>query len=134
MTEFVAGFPAAPGSAHYIPDYRTGFLRLDPAAFPHFFMQDVDPVEARALAAVQKPVATASFSEKPGTPAWRMLPSWYLVAEDDRMINPDAERAMAKRIGATTIVVRGSSHAAMVSHPDEVADAIQAAAMAAVTP
>jgi pimeloyl-ACP methyl ester carboxylesterase len=128
LTDFVAGFPAAPGGAHAIPDYRTGFLRLDPAAFPHFFMQDVDPVEARVLAAVQKPVAAASFGEKPGTPAWRTLPSWYLVAEDDRMINPDAERATARRIGATTIVVRESSHAAMVSHPDEVAEAIQAAA------
>jgi pimeloyl-ACP methyl ester carboxylesterase len=134
LTDFVAGFPAPPGQAHQIPDYRPGFLRLDPAAFPEFFMQDVDPVEARALAAVQKPVAAASFGAKPGTPAWRTLPSWYLVAEDDRMINPDAERATAKRIGATTIVVRGSSHAAMVSHPDVVADAIQAAAMVGVTP
>ena len=97
-------------------------------------MQDVDLAEARALAAVQKPVAAASFSAKPGTPAWRTLPSWYLVAEDDRMINPDAERAMARRIGATTIMVRGSSHAAMVSHPAEVADAIMAAARVGVTP
>jgi pimeloyl-ACP methyl ester carboxylesterase len=97
-------------------------------------MPDVDPVEARALAAVQKPVAAASFGAKPGTPAWRTLPSWYLVAENDRMINPDAEHAMARRIGATTTVVRGSSHAMAVSHPDEVADAIQAAAMVGVTP
>ena len=133
LTGFADDFPAPPGQAHQIPDYREGFLRLDPAAFPEFFMQDVDPVEARVLAAAQKPVAVASFSAKLGTPAWRTLPSWYLVAENDRMINPDAERATAKRIGATTIVVRGSSHAAMVSHPAEVADAIQAAAKVAVT-
>ena len=63
-----------------------------------------------------------------------MLPSWYLVSEDDRMINPDAERETARRIGATTIVVHGSSHAAPVSHPEVVADAIRAAAMVGATP
>ena len=69
---------------------------------------------------------------KAGTPVWKTLPTWYLVSEDDRMINPDAERHMAQRMGATTTVVRGSSHAAMISHPDEVAAAIQAAARVAV--
>jgi pimeloyl-ACP methyl ester carboxylesterase len=124
----IAGYPAAPGNAHYIPDYRPGLLRLDPAVFPHFFMQDVPMVEARALAATQKAAAQVIFGTKVGQAAWRTLPSWYLVSEHDRMINPDAERATARRIGATTILVRGSSHASLVSHPDEVATAIQAAA------
>jgi pimeloyl-ACP methyl ester carboxylesterase len=130
VSDVVAGFPAAPGNAHYIPDYREGFLRVDPAAYPHVFMQDVTPVEARALAATQKPAAAAAFGAKSGEPAWRTLPTWYLVAEDDRMINPDAERTMATRMGATTISLRGASHAAMLSHPGAVADAIQAAARA----
>jgi pimeloyl-ACP methyl ester carboxylesterase len=128
VPDAVADFPAAPGNAHYIPDYRTGFLRVDPAAYPQVFMQDVHPAEARALAATQKPVAAAAFGAKSGVPAWRTLPSWYLVSEDDRMIHPDAERAMAKRIGATTVALRGASHSPMLSRPADVADAIQAAA------
>jgi pimeloyl-ACP methyl ester carboxylesterase len=128
VPDAVAGFPAAPGNAYYIPDYRAGFLRIDPAAYPQVFMQDVHPAEARALAATQKPAAAAAFGAKSGAPAWRTLPSWYLVAEDDRMIHPDAERHMAQRIGATTISLRGASHAPMLSQPGEVAAAVQAAA------
>ena len=66
----------------------------------------------------------------PITPGSATLPLWYLVSEDNRIINPDAERATAKRIRATTIVVRGASYASPVSHPDVVADAIMAAARA----
>jgi pimeloyl-ACP methyl ester carboxylesterase len=128
VPEAVSGFPAAPGAAYYIPDYRPGFLRVDPAAYPQVFMQDVHLVEARALAATQKPAAAAAFGAKAGPPAWRTLPSWYLVSEDDRMINPDAEREMARRMGATTTVLRGASHVPMISRPAEVAAAIQAAA------
>jgi len=134
LPETGAGFPAAPGNAHIIPDYRPGFLRVDPAAYPHVFMQDVNPVEARALAVTQRPLAAAAFGVKAGTPAWRALPSWYLVSEDDRMINPDGERAMATRMGATTIALRGASHASLVSHPGEVANTIEAAARAAAQP
>ncbi len=133
LPETGAGFPAAPGNAHLIPDYRAGFLRVDPAAYPQFFMQDVDPAEARALATTQKPLAATAFTVKAGAPAWRQLPSWYLVSEDDRMINPDAERKMAARMGATTSIVRGASHAAMLSHPGKVADAIHAAALVHAT-
>jgi pimeloyl-ACP methyl ester carboxylesterase len=130
----VAGFPNPPGIAHLIPDYRQGFVRVDPAGYPQFFMQDVTPVEARALAVTQKAAAEAAFSTKLGQPAWRTLPSWYLVSEDDRMINPDAERKMAARIGATTIALRAASHASPVSRPGEVADAIKAAALVGAKP
>ena len=126
LPEAVAGFPAAPGNAHYIPDYREGFLRVDPAAYPQVFMQDVDPAEARALA--------AAFGAKSGPPAWRTVPSWYLISGDDRMINPDAERKMATRIGATTTVLQGASHASPIARPREVALAIQAAAQAGTWP
>ena len=67
-----------------------------------------------------------------GTPAWKSLPSWYLVATNDEAIPPDAERMFAKRMGATTIEVP-SSHVAMVSHPDEVTKLIETAAQAVLT-
>jgi len=64
-----------------------------------------------------------------GVPAWKTLPSWYLVATDDQAIPPDAERQFAARMGATTVEIP-SSHVAMVSHPDDVAQLIETAAEA----
>ncbi len=125
----VAGFPAAPGVAQVIPDDRPGFLRVDPAAYPQVVMPDVHPVEARALAVTQKPLAATILGTPAGKPAWRQAPSWYVVSADDRMINPDAERAMAARMGATTTTIRGASHAKPISHPHEVATAIMAVAL-----
>ena len=68
LPETGAGFPAAPGLAHLVPDYRKDFLRVDPAAYPQFFMQDVNPVEARVLAVTQRPLAAAAFVVKAGKP------------------------------------------------------------------
>jgi pimeloyl-ACP methyl ester carboxylesterase len=129
LGDAVASFPAAPGNASLIPDDRPGYLRIDPAAYPQVYMQDVHPVEARTLAVTQKPLAATIFGTTAGKPAWRQVPSWYVVSEDDRMINPDAERAMAARMGAITTTVQGSSHASPVSHPVEVARVILAAAL-----
>jgi pimeloyl-ACP methyl ester carboxylesterase len=81
--------------------------------------------------AAQQPVAMTVFSDVMGTPAWRSLPSWYLVAADDGAIAPDAERMFAQRMGAETVEV-ASSHVAMVSHPDAVVGLIEAAARATV--
>jgi pimeloyl-ACP methyl ester carboxylesterase len=81
---------------------------------------------------VQQPVAAAAFQDVMGVPAWRSVPTWYMVATADEAIPPDAERQFATRMGATTIEVP-SSHVAMVSHPDEVTQLIEAAAKA-VTP
>jgi pimeloyl-ACP methyl ester carboxylesterase len=120
-----AQFPPPPGLAHTQPD-SLGFLWFDPAAIPADFAQDVPMAEARVLAAVQKPIAARSFADPAGPPAWKTVPSWFLVSTQDRMINPDLERFMAARIGATTIEVR-SSHASPASHPKEVAGLILAA-------
>jgi len=79
------------------------------------------------MAAVQKPLSINSFTAKSGPPAWKKLPSWYMVATNDQMIPPQAEEFMAKRMGAEVRKVP-SSHAAMVSHPKEVADLIVLAA------
>ena len=90
-----------------------------------FFAPDVDPVQAKVLAAVQKPIAAASLvgEEVFGTPSWKSLKSWYLVATNDQMIPPDAERLMAKRMGAKIVEV-ASSHVPMISHPNYVANLI----------
>ena len=79
--------------------------------------------------AVQQPVAAAAFQDVMGVPAWKSVPTWYMVATADEAIPPDAERQFAARMGATTIEVP-SSHVAMVSHPDEVAHLIGTAARA----
>jgi alpha/beta hydrolase family protein len=77
--------------------------------------------------AVQQPLAGSTFTDVMGAPAWKTLPSWYLVATEDQAIPPDAERTFASRMGAATIEL-ASSRVAMVSHPGEVADLIETAA------
>jgi pimeloyl-ACP methyl ester carboxylesterase len=113
-----------------------GFVWIDAAAFPQVFAHDVDPVQAQIMAATQKPIATKIFGEKPGNPAWKSIPSWYLVSNDDRMIAPETQLFMSKRMGARTVQVAGS-HAALVSHAAETArlivDAASAVAQVAAT-
>lgn len=121
-----AKFTPPPVSQHVIPSYRSGFNWIDPAAFPQDFIQDIPLVEANVLAVAQKPVMPVCFSTPSGAPAWKQAPSWYLVSTDDRTINPDAERFMAKRMGATTREIP-SSHASPVSHPQDVFEMIVAA-------
>jgi pimeloyl-ACP methyl ester carboxylesterase len=79
--------------------------------------------------AVQQPLHTNSLGQEMGAPAWKSLPTWYMVAENDEAIPPDAERQFAERMGATTVEV-ASSHVPMVSHPDEVVELIETAAAA----
>jgi pimeloyl-ACP methyl ester carboxylesterase len=97
--------------------------------FVSHFAADVDPVEAKVMFAVQQPLATSTLGDVMGIPAWKSLPSWYMVATNDEAIPPDAERQFAARMGATTVEV-ASSHVAMVSHPDEVVALIKQAAQA----
>jgi pimeloyl-ACP methyl ester carboxylesterase len=79
--------------------------------------------------AVQQPLATSTFGDVMGVPAWKSCPSWFLVAEDDQAIPPEAERQFAKRMGAVTVAIP-AGHLAMVSHPDDVAQLIETAAEA----
>jgi pimeloyl-ACP methyl ester carboxylesterase len=95
--------------------------------FVRLFAADVDPTAARVAHAAQQPVSMSVFGDVMGTPAWRSLPSWYLVATDDQAIAPDEERMFARRMGAETVEV-ASSHVAMVSHPEAVVALIEAAA------
>jgi pimeloyl-ACP methyl ester carboxylesterase len=121
--------PPTPSLAHLIVDEQ-GFGWLPEEDFVNHFAADVDPVKARVLYAVQQPLSLSTFEDVMGVPAWRSLPSWYLVATNDEAIPPDAERMFAQRMGASTVEV-SSGHLAMVSHPDEVVKLIKAAAEAA---
>ena len=79
--------------------------------------------------AVQQPLSASTLHDVMGVPAWKSQPSWYLVAANDEVIPPDAERQFAARMGATTIEVP-SNHVAMVSHPQDVLALIQTASQA----
>lgn len=119
------GLPT-PALAHLDIDQQ-GFAWLPEDDFVHHFAADVDPVKARVMHAVQQPLAASALQDVMGVPAWTSLPSWFLVAENDQAIPPDAERHFATRMNATTIEV-ASGHLAMVSHPDDVVQLIQTAA------
>jgi len=94
--------------------------------FPQAFCQDLPAELAAVMAAGQRPAALATLVEPSGPPAWKTVPSWYLVASEDRVIPPAAERVMAARAGATVVEI-DSSHVAMISHPDEVTALIRQA-------
>jgi pimeloyl-ACP methyl ester carboxylesterase len=104
-----------------------GFGRVPEDDFVDHFAADVDPVKARAMHAAQQPVAMSVFEDVMRTPAWKKLPSWYLVAANDEAIDPGEERMFAKRMGAETVEV-ASSHVPMVSQPHAVVELIEAAA------
>jgi pimeloyl-ACP methyl ester carboxylesterase len=100
-----------------------GFAYINPDMFHQALAQDADLTEAGIMAAVQKPFNQSISGEKSGPPAWKQLPTWYQVSEDDHVIPPDAEHMFAQRMNATTLSIN-SSHVAPVSHPDEIAQFI----------
>ena len=106
---------------------QDGFLFLDKAKFPASFAADVAPDAAAFMADAQVPWGLEALGGAVTEPAWKSKPSWYLVATDDKMIPPDAQRAMSKRAGATVVEVKGS-HAVYVSQPQAVAKLIEEAA------
>lgn len=107
-----------------------GFLFFDSAIFPHAFAQDVAPSRGAFLAAAQVPTAAAAFATPVTQAAWRTKPSWYILASEDRIIPPAAQRQMAARIGADVTEI-AASHAVYISQPGAVADAIDRAARSA---
>jgi pimeloyl-ACP methyl ester carboxylesterase len=120
--------PPTPALAHQFVD-DLGFVWLTQGDFVNHFAGDLDPVQANVLYAVQQPLAATAFNDVMTAPAWKRLPSWYLVAQDDQALPPDAERMFANRMNATTVEV-GAGHLAMVSHPDEVVKLTETAAEA----
>lgn len=121
-------YPAPLGNA-LRPD-AAGYLYVDRALFRDVFAKDVPQAETNVMAATQKPIIGNVFGSSVSKAAWKSIPSWYLVAKNDRAINPDLERFYAKRIGAKTVELN-SSHVAFVSHPIEVSRLIEEAAVTA---
>lgn len=106
---------------------QDGFLFLDKAKFPAAFAADVKPEDAAFMADAQVPWGVEALAGAVTEPAWSTKPSWYLVTTDDKMIPPDAQRAMSRRAGSTMVEVKGS-HAVYVSQPRAVAHLIEQAA------
>ena len=102
---------------------------VDPARFREAFAADLSAEQSAVMAATQRPAAEGAFSEPNGAPAWKSTPSWAVVATADKAAGTDVIRSMARRAGATITEV-DSSHVAMVSHPDVVADVIRTAVAA----
>src|SRR5262245_8713958 len=108
---------------------QDGYLFLDKAKFAASFAADVDADTAAFMADSQVPWGLEALNGAVSQPAWRTKPSWYLVATDDKMIPPDAQRAMSKRAGSTVVEAKGS-HSVYVSQPQAVASIIEKAAAA----
>jgi pimeloyl-ACP methyl ester carboxylesterase len=118
-------FPTPPASAGIIFDGDEG--RLSEEAFLRDFAGDVPEAKAKILYAVQEPFQKALLTGRTTQAAWRSKPSFYAVSSEDRTINPDLERFMAKRMGAKTIEVK-AIHLSLISHPDEITSLILEAA------
>ena len=106
---------------------------LDREKFRASFAADVDSQRAAFMADSQVPWGVEALSGKISEPAWKTKPSWYLIATDDKMIPPDAQRSMSKRAGSTVVEVKGN-HAIYVSQPEAVASFIEQAAKSVKTP
>jgi pimeloyl-ACP methyl ester carboxylesterase len=117
-----AGAPVPP-----ILPPQDGYLLLDRAKFPASFAADVDAEKAAFMADSQVPWGLEAFSGTISEPAWKVKPSWYMIVTDDKMIPPDAQRAMSKRAGSTVVEIKGS-HAIYVSQAKAVAALIEQAA------
>ncbi|MFF0950100.1 alpha/beta fold hydrolase [Rhizobium leguminosarum] len=124
-TALAKTFPTPPASAGIVFDGDEG--RLSEEAFLRDFAGDLPEAKAKVLYAVQQPFQKVLLTGKTTQAAWRSKPSWYAVSTEDRTINPDLERFMAKRMGAKTIEVK-ASHLSLISHPDEIARLIIEAA------
>jgi pimeloyl-ACP methyl ester carboxylesterase len=116
----------APTGDELRPD-KEGYLKLTDRGIKDDFAQDLSPNEIALLTAAQAPTSVKSLSGLITTPAWKNKPSWYIIASHDRAISPKSEDMMSSKIGATTTILP-SSHVVMLSHPDDVATVIDAAA------
>ena len=118
---------SVPSAAKSIAPTADGYLLVDPAKFPADFAADLPLAEAQFMAISQVPLNASAFGTPITAPAWKVKPSYGIVATQDRMINPDLERSMYKRAGAKVAEIKGS-HAVFISQPRAVADVIERAA------
>ena len=124
-TALAKTYPTPPASAGIVFDGDEG--RLSEAAFLRDFAGDLPEAKAKVLYAVQQPFHKQLLTGRTSQAAWRSKPSYYAVSTEDRTLNPDLERFMAKRMGATTIELK-ASHLALISQPDPIARLILDAA------
>jgi pimeloyl-ACP methyl ester carboxylesterase len=122
LTAITSKFSPPSGTKYIMPE-PGGMLVIDPQHMAAVFAGDLPAAEGEALAANQRSVSPLIFSDKMGPAAWKQHKSWYAVSEDDRMINPGAERFMAARARASTIALK-AGHASPLSHPQQVAGLI----------
>ncbi|MFZ0381450.1 MAG: alpha/beta hydrolase [Solirubrobacteraceae bacterium] len=125
--ELTKRFPTPPANAGLV--FEQGFGGLTEDAFLTDFANGLDPVQARALYAVQGRASDTLFGERVSAAAWRTKPCWYAVSRQDRTTSPELERFLAERMNATTIEL-DSGHLSMITHPEEIADLILQAARA----
>lgn len=118
-------YPAPPGLSHIVAD-KEGFITLTEEGVSKYLAPDVEAAQTRVMAAVQKPTQSKNFEDKVSVAAWRTKPSWYVMSEKDYMLQPDLQRALAKKINATVLSLP-AGHTPQISMPAQVADAIFAA-------
>jgi pimeloyl-ACP methyl ester carboxylesterase len=123
--DLVNAYPKTPALSS-VEDDGQGFLRQTEAGVLENFAPDIPKADARTLAVTQGPLAASTFGDKVTVAAWKTRPSWYVVSANDRVINPQMERDLAKKLGAKTTVL-ASSHVSLLSHPAEVAAVIEEA-------
>jgi len=126
--DLVGAYPKPPALSTVVDDGQ-GFLRQSEAGVIENFAPDIPKADAKTLAVTQGPLAASTFGDKVTVAAWRTRPSWYVVSANDRVINPQMERDLAKKLNAKTTVL-ASSHVSLLSHPAEVAAVIEDAAKA----
>jgi len=114
------------GSANVAPD-SDGYAWIKPEKFHESFCQDLTADEALVMAVTQKAPLASTFGNAITAPAWKKKPSWYQVSSEDRMINPETEVFMAKRINARKVITLPASHASLASRPVEVCELIDEA-------
>lgn len=124
-------YPTPPGLTHLTAD-KEGFLTLTEEGVTKYLAQDVPAAQTKVIAATQHLTQGQNFADKVSVAAWKTKRSWYIVSEQDHMLQPDLQRALAKKIQAT-VVTLPTSHAPHLSRPADVAAAILAAT-AAVSP
>ncbi|MTV36508.1 alpha/beta fold hydrolase [Duganella radicis] len=122
ITTLSQGYPTPSGFAHLVAD-KEGFLTLSLEGVQKHLAQFVPVAETRMMAATQVPVRGLNFQEKVSAAAWKTKPSWYLVSEQDHMIAPELQKAMARNISARTVSLP-ADHTPHVSRPDDVANLI----------
>lgn len=119
-------YPPTPLFSAVVPD-SAGFLFIDRAKFRDVFAHDITQEEAQVLATTQKPIAASAFGESVKAAAWKTIPSWYAVSTQDRAIDPELERFLAKRMNAQTTELT-ASHVPFLSQPAKIAEIIESAA------